>query len=220
MLKIRYYKVRLPKLPSITHITARARDLGSGSGIALLESSASNLVLRYTIIKQIESIQILDDGSEFTTQIPTIERQSARFFQSDRSLVLSLLDPSRSTRITSELLDKLFSGTEYFIEPLEISANMIQAHIKCFDSAKLVSAKIRDFRVYENAIGRLEISSKEGLPEELAPFLAGKYYKVDSLTYEVTHMYKRGLICYSNNGSIRVSGPLVDVAFPTFEQQL
>jgi len=149
-----------------------------------------------------------------------MERYSVRFFQAGADLMISLLDPSRGSRVTTEILSILVSKEEYFIEPLEINSNIIQRHIGGFDSSRLVSAKIRDFKVYENAIGRLEISSKDGLPEEIAPFLTGKYHKIDALTYAVTHQFQRGLICYMSSGTVRVSGPLVETAFPMFEHLL
>lgn len=219
MLKIRYYKLRVPQESGVASLASAAYKLGPENGISVLEFTSRNLVLKCTFTKQIETIQILSDGTEVRNQIPTMERYSVRFFQASAGLMLSLLDPPRGSRVTTEVLSKLVGIDEYFIEPLEIDAKMIRGHISSFDSARLVSAKIRDFKVYDNAIGRLEISSKDGLTEEIAPFLAGKYHKVDSLTYEVTHQFKRGLICYVNNGTVRVSGPLVEAAFPTFEQQ-
>ncbi|MBT9494692.1 MAG: hypothetical protein IV107_20595 [Paucibacter sp.] len=219
MLKIRYYRLRMSPEYGIASLACSAYKLGPESGISVLEFNSGNLVLRCTFTKQIETTQILSDGSEVRSQIPTMERHSVRFFQVSAGLMLSLMDPPRGSRVSTEVLSKLIGKDEYFIEPLEIDIKMIRGHISSFDSARLVSAKIRDFRVYDNAIGRLEISSKEGLSEEIAPFLAGKYHKVDSLTYEVTHQFKRGLICYVNSGTVRVSGPLVETAFPTFEQQ-
>jgi len=219
MLKIRYYKLRVGQESEIESLASAAYNLGPENGFSVLESSTRNLVLKCTFTKQIETTQILSDGSEVRTQIPTMEQYSVRFFQAGRGLMLSLLDPPRGSRVTTEVLGKLIGKDEYFIEPLDINTEMIRGHISSFDSARLVSAKIRDFKVYDNAIGRLEISSKVGLAEEIAPFLAGKYHKVDSLTYEVTHQFKRGLICYISSGTVRVSGPLVETAFPTFEQQ-
>lgn len=218
MLKIRYYKLRLPQVSGVESLASSAYRLGTENGISVLEATSGNLVLKCTFTKQIETTQILSDGTEVRNKIPTMEQFSVRFFQAAAGLMLSLLDPPRGSRVTTEVLSKLLGDEEYFIEPLEITPKMIRRHISSFDSARLVSAKIRDFRVYDNAIGRLEISSKDGLTEEIAPFLAGKYHKVDSLTYEVTHQFKRGLICYVNNGTVRVSGSLVEAAFPTFER--
>lgn len=219
MLKIRYYKLRVSKESGVASLASAAYKLGPENGVSVLEFTSINLVLKCTFTKQIETTQILSDGTEVRNQIPTMEQYSVRFFQAGAGLMLSLLDPPRGSRVTTEILSKLVGKDEYFIEPLEINAKMIREHISSFDSARLISAKIRDFKVYNNAIGRLEISSKDGLTEEIAPFLAGKYHKVDSLTYEVTHQFKRGLICYVNSGTVRVSGPLVETAFPTFEQQ-
>ena len=219
MLKVKYYKLRGLQGYGISSLASVAYKLGLENGMAVLEFTSRNLILQCTITKQIEATQILSDGSVVKSQIPTMEQYSVRFFQADTGLMFSLLDPPRGSRVTMEVLGKLLGNEDYFIEPLEISPKMIQGHISTFESARLVSAKIRDFKVYENAIGRLEISSKEGLAEEIAPFLVGKYHKVDSLTYEVTHQFRRGLICYVSNGTLRVSGPLVEIAFPTFEQQ-
>ncbi|MES2188732.1 MAG: hypothetical protein V4454_01310 [Pseudomonadota bacterium] len=220
MLKIRYYRLRLPPGIGINSVESSAYKLASSSGISVLRAAADELIVRYTSTRHIETIQILSDGSEVKTSIPTMEQYSLRFFQTNTDVLLSLLDPPRGLRITSEVLGLLLGQGNYFIETLEISSALIKRHIEIFDSVKLVSAKIRDFKVYENAIGRLEIGSKDGLSDEIAPFLAGKYYKTDSLTYEVTHQFQRGLICYSSNGTVRVSGPLVEIAFPTFELQI
>jgi hypothetical protein len=219
MLKIRYYRLRMSQELGVDSLASAAYKLGQDNGISVIESTSSHLVLKYTITKQIEATQILGDGSEVRTQFPTMERYSVRLFQTGAGLMLSLLDPPRGSRVTTEILDRLGGNREYFIEPLVISTEMIRGHVSGFDSARLVSAKIRDFKVYENAIGRLEISSKEGLPDEIAPFIGGKYHRIDSLTYEVTHQFQKGLICYVNNGTVRVSGPLVETAFPSFERQ-
>ena len=220
MLKIRYYKLRVQDRIGISSLTSKVFDLGISSGLEVIEANPRSLVLRFTAIRQLEATQILDDGSEAKTQIPTIERYVARFFKSDTTLMFSLSNPPRGSRIATEILELVLGGQQYFVEPLEISLKMIKGHISFFDSAKLVSAKIRDFRVYDNAVGRLEISSKEGLPDDIAPFLGGKYFKIDSLTYEISHDLVRGLICYFNSGTVRVSGPLIEAAFPTFEKQL
>ena len=220
MLKIRYYRLRLPSGFGINSLQLSAYKLESGSGISVLRASSDELVIRYTVTRHIETTQILSDGSAVKTSIPTMEQYSLRFFRANSGVILSLLDPPRGLRITSEVLGLLLGQSEYFIEVLEMSSGLIKGHIERFDSARLVSAKIRDFKVYENAVGRLEIGSKDGLSEEIAPFLAGKYYKIDSLTYEITHQFQRGLICYSSNGTVRVSGPLVEIAFPTFELDL
>lgn len=201
-------------------LASTAYRVGENGGISVVQASSNELFLQYTITRQIEATQIMSDGSEVRTFVPTMERHSIRLFQAAEGLVLSLLDPARGSRVTTEVLSKLVGKEEYFIEPLEISTKMIRVHVSEFDSARLVSAKVRDFRVYDSAVGRLEVSSKEGLADEIAPFLAGKYYKIDSLTYEITHQFKRGLICYSNNGTVKVSGPLVEVVFPTFERLL
>ena len=220
MLKIRYYKLRLPNDAGVSMLASTAYRVGENGGISVVQASSNELFLQYTITRQIEATQIMSDGSEVRTFVPTMERHSIRLFQAAEGLVLSLLDPARGSRVTTEVLSKLVGKEEYFIEPLEISTKIIRVHVSEFDSARLVSAKVRDFRVYDSAVGRLEVSSKEGLADEIAPFLAGKYYKIDSLTYEITHQFKRGLICYSNNGTVKVSGPLVEMVFPTFERLL
>ena len=220
MLKIRYYKLRLPNDAGVSMLASTAYRVGENGGISVVQASSNDLVLQYTTTRQIEATQIMSDGSEVRTFVPTMERHSIRLFQAAEGLVLSLLDPARGSRVTTEVLSKLVGKEDYFIEPLEISTKMIRVHVSEFDSARLVSAKVRDFRVYDSAVGRLEVSSKEGLADEIAPFLAGKYHKIDSLTYEVTHQFKRGLICYSNSGTVKVSGPLVEVVFPTFERLL
>jgi hypothetical protein len=219
MLKIRYYRIRVPgatNLNSLEGAAYRARP----SGVSVLRASSAELVLRYTRARHLQAIQLLDDGSEVKTSIPTVEQCSMRLFGSNGEFILSVLDPPRGQRVAVELLTHLLEAQEFFMEPLEVAASLIQRHIRLFDAARLVSAKVRDFKVSDTAVGRLEVTSKSGLPDEIAPFLAGKYYRVDSLTYEVTHQFQRGLMQYASSGTLRVSGPLVEVAFPMFEKLL
>lgn len=219
MLKIRYYRIRVPSAKNLASLEAaayRARP----SGVTVLRASSTELVLKYARARQLEAIQVLDDGSEVKTSIPTIEQCSMRIFGSSSEFILSLLDPPRGQRVAVEILSHLLEAEEFFIEPLEVTSALIQRHVGLFDAARLVSAKVRDFKVSDTAVGRLEVTSKSGLPDEIAPFLLGKYYRMDSFTYEVTHQFQRGLVHYASSGTVRVSGPLVEVAFPEFEKLL
>jgi len=220
MLKIRYYRLRLPSGFEFNSLESAVFKIASTGALFVSRASKDEIVVRYTTTRQIETIQILFDGSEIKSLIPTMSQYSLRFFQSKNNVILSLTDPPRGIRITSEVLSLIFDNKDYFIEPLEITTTLIRRHINSFDSARLVSAKIRDFKVYDNAIGRLEITSKDGLADEIAPFLTEKYYKIDLLTYEITHEFQRGLISYFSNGTIRASGPLTEIAFPAFESKL
>lgn len=219
MLKIRYYRIRVPGVTSLSALE-KAAYRARPRGVSVLRASSTELVLKYTRARQLEAIQILDDGSEVKTSVPTVEQSSMRLFGSNGEFILSLLDPPRGQRVAVEVLTHLLEAQEFFIESLEVAATLIQNHISHFDAARLVSAKVRDFKVSDTAVGRLEVTSKSGLPTEIASFLAGKYYRVDSLTYEVTHQFQRGLLHYASSGTLRVSGPLVEVAFPMFEELL
>ncbi|MDI4634037.1 hypothetical protein J7U46_13345 [Pelomonas sp. V22] len=218
MLKVRYVRLKLDPVV-LKSLSQRAYSLGS-SQLQVVQVDSSGFVLRYTTIRHLSAIEILGDGTERTTSIPTMERHSLRIFTAGSHAFMALLDPPRGSRIQTDVLSALIPDQNYFLEPLEISKPLISRHIKEFDSARLVSAKVRDLRITENAVGRLEVTSKEGLEDDLAPMLQGKFYRIDSMTYEVTHDFKRGLVTYISNGTVRVTSPLVEVAFPKFEHVL
>ena len=109
-------------------------------------------------------------------------------------------------------------GGQYFYESMEIDEALVKKHVAKFDAARLVSAKVRDFAVYEGAVGRFEVTSKNGLMGEIAPFLQGKYYRVDSLTYELTHKFSNFLVTYSSGGGIKVNDNYLDLLLPSFEK--
>ncbi|WP_155416773.1 hypothetical protein [Burkholderia vietnamiensis] len=221
MLKIRYFRLRLPVSLSEFAVLASTASVEVGQGrIFVVRSNAEELILRYTQTRLISAVRILDDGSEIRTSVETMERRDVRIFSRPGGLFLSIIDPPRSVKFIEEVLEKTLAGKSYFIEALELTRAIVELHVAKFDAARLVSAKVRDFMVYDGAVGRMEITSKSGLQQAVAPFLEGKYYKIDSLTYEVTEGFTQGLVYYSSNGTIRVSGPLVDVAFPLFEASL
>lgn len=220
MLKVRYSRLRISRsIESFASLCRKWRSSDS-SRLKVTKVSERDVVLNYTSVRYITVTEILDDGTEVKKPIATMEQHSFRIFKGAVDMYLSVLNPGRGTKLVEKLLEEVLGAEQYFLEPLEISTALIDLHVSRFAVAKLVSAKLRDFRVYESAVGRLEITSKAGLPTEIAPFLEGKFYRMDSLTYEVTDNFVQGLICYSSGGSVRVSGPLVDVAFPLFESGL
>lgn len=218
MLKVRYF--RFKTAGGITALKRAVNRLDHRSPVVVTRLEDADIVFTHTVSREVQVIEALPDGEEVVKSYPSIERRLIRAFMRDDNVFFSIVDPPRSGRAMSDALSVLLPDVQFFLEPLEISLPLITAHTKNFSSARLVSAKVRDFQVTTSSVGRLEVTSKEGLPEEIAPFLEGKFYRLDSVAYEVTHDFTRGLITYSSNGTVRVSGPLVDVAFPSFESVL
>lgn len=217
MLKVRYFKVKIPN--GIIGFSKSAASLATidNSPLRVIQSSKSEVVFNYACSRLVAIRRISGDGSETIESIQTVDIHNLRLFEGKDNQYLSIIDPPRSARLLTEMLDRIIGNDQFFIEPMEFSPELIMAHATKFDSARLVSAKVRDFEVYEGAVGRLEISSQNGLIQTIAPFLENKFYRVDALTYEVSQKYTQGLIYYYRNGTLKVSDPLVDLAFPTFE---
>lgn len=221
MLKVRYFRVRLPfSLSEFGELAIAGRGQSATSRVAVAGRSEKEVILRYHVTRLITTYQILSDGTQVQEQVPTMEIHSIRLFQRGEDLFLCIVDPPRGLKLIGELLEAVLGSSDYFFEPLTLTTAMIQRHVSKFETARLVSAKVRDFQVYEGAIGRLEITSQGGLQPEIAPFLKDKFHRIDALTYDVTVGFAQGLVYYSSNGTIRASAPLVEVAFPTFEASL
>jgi hypothetical protein len=159
-----------------------------------------------------------DDGEVIWEPIETIDQVLVRMFRGKKAIVLSAINPPRSSKYIETLMSEVVGQSGYFYEPLEINEATIKKHISKFEVTRLVSAKVKDFAVYEGAVGRFEVTSKHGLKDEIAPFLDGKYYRLDSLTYEVTHKFATFLIMYSSNGALKVNENYLDMLLPSFER--
>lgn len=221
MLKVRYFRVRLPgTLVEFAEAAANKQNQKSSSKIQILRRSNNEVTLSYTIVRFVSIRHYLNDGSEVVESTPTMDQHSMRLFQIANMTYLSSIDPPRGSKIIIELFDEVLEGMNYFVEPLELTAPLIEKHVANFDSARLVSAKVSDFEVYDGAIGRLEIASQAGLQAGIAPFLTNKFHRIDALTYEVTYRLTHGLIYYTRNGTVKVSDSLVDRAIPLFESCL
>lgn len=215
MLKVRYFRVNLP-CDALAFANAIAQQ-GDASAVKVVHSSKDDVAFTFSSSRLVQIRKIMKDGSELIEAIPTIDIYSFRLFQTQQQQYLSIIDPPRGSRLVSDLLELIIGNDQYYIEPLEFTPALIKKHAKKFDSARLVSAKVRDFEVYEGAIGRLEITSQNGLLPSIAPFLENKFHRIDALTYEVSQKFTQGLIYYYRNGTLKVSRPLVEVAFPAFE---
>lgn len=218
MLKVRYSQVRLPC--SIKEFGDAALLASRAGRLLVARRSAAEVVLRLFIRRQIPTLQLFPDGSESRSTVETVDVKSVRLFGQNRRTYSAIADPARGSSVTDQMFRHVLGEESVPCEPLVLSQDLIDRHVAMFDAARLVSAKVRDFMVYEGAVGRLEVTSHSGLKPGIASFLDGKFYRVDSLTYEVTAGFTKGLVHYSSGGTIRVSGPLVDVAFPAFEELL
>jgi hypothetical protein len=221
MRKLRYFKVRLPcdlNVFSVYAIKASAAE--PKRRLTVVSAAGDQVLIRMTIDRTVSTVDILEDGTEVHRTLSASERRSVRFFQRGSVTYVALEDPPRGTSMLRDLFELTLRGTDYFLEAFEIDAVLVAAHAAQFDAAKLVSAKVRDFSVYEGATGRLEITSHAGLDPAIAPFLAGAFYRMESFTYELTLGRDQGLVQYGATGTLRASNHLAEIVFRLFEGQL
>jgi hypothetical protein len=218
MLKVRYFRIQISREISgfIEAITKRT-SFSDNSSIEINRISKEDVAFDYALPRLIPIRRIAEDGSQSIETISTIDIYSLRFFRTDKNQYLSIVDPPRGARLITSLLDQILGGGQYFLEPMELTPDIISKHVKKFESARLVSAKVRDFEVYKGAVGRLEITSQSGLMPCIAPFLENKFHRIDALTYEVSQHFNQGLVYYYRNGTLKASGPLVELAFRNLE---
>lgn|GEM_PF-3270699 len=191
------------------------------SGRIMVEDVADDglsITLRVFFSRTISIARRRDDGEVIWEPVETVDQVLVRMFKGKKTIVLSAINPPRSSKYVDILMSEVVGQSGYFYEPLEISEATIKKHVSKFDLARLVSAKVKDFAVYEGAVGRFEVTSKHGLKNDIAPFLDGKYYRLDSLTYEVTHKFVTFLIMYSSNGALKVNDNYLDMLLPSFEK--
>ena len=217
MLRMRYFRLAVPEdfWTVASEIPDKVRS-GPTENISISQRAPHEIILRYRTIRQITTCQILPDDSIVNTTIPTMSQYAIRIFQRGDTY-LSIIDPPQGSKVIASVLNDILAEKRYSFEPLEINLPMIERHVAAFDAARLVSAKVKDFQVYEGAVGRLEIASKSGLKPEIAPFIGNKFHRIESLTYEITHGFVQGLVQYSSSGTVKVSSQLVEKAFPLFE---
>ncbi len=217
--KIRFFVVNLGF--SIEELVAQIKVVANrvpGKVVVVDVGRESKSISLYVFVAREISIARRDESGDVTWEtVETVDRVPMRIYSARKSIVISAINPPRGSRYVDVLMSEVCEDEGYFFEPLEITEPMIRKHVAKFDSARLVSAKVRDFAVYEGAVGRFEVTSKNGLKEEIAPFLEGKYYRMDSLTYELTHRAASFLVAYSNNGGIKVNSNHLDVMLSSFE---
>jgi hypothetical protein len=218
--KVRYFRLKIPLLLSELIAKCLSWRTEDGRVLQVIRHGEREVVFCLTTIRYLTVTEFGDGGSTIKRRVPTMEQHTFRVFFGVENMYVSILNPTRGSRAVDVFFEEISGSSPYFLEPLEITQGLIDRHIGHFASSRLVSAKIKDFKVFDDAVGRLEVTSKNGLPPEIAPFLKGKFHRVDALTYEVTYNYVNGLVWYSSAGTVRVSGPLVEVAFPFFEANL
>ena len=221
MLKIRYFRVELPGgIAGLSDTLSYKHQAQLLRSIKIIEANSCRINLSYAATRNVAIRSILDDGSEIADTVTTVDLYMLSLFSSKKETYLSIIDPPRGARLISNLLDEIFDEDQFFLEPVEFTPQLINKHIKKFDAARLVSAKVRDFAVYDGAVGRLEITSQSGLMPTIAPFLENKFHRVDALTYEISNKFIQGLAFYYRNGTLKLTEPLIPIALRSFEECL
>lgn len=221
MLKLRYFQIRLPcSFLEFARLALAVQADSSASDITVIKHQKKQIDLSASFTRYIATRTFATDGSVVVANVPTVDTYRIKLFAEKNKFFLSCADPPRGSRFISDIFTKILGNDDYFFQAVELDYVTIEKYIAHFNSFKLVSAKVRDFHVYDGAVGRLEISSQDGLMDGIAPFLKGKHYKVDALTYSVSQGMSHGLIYFSRNGTLRVSDAFGDVAIPLFEQVL
>jgi hypothetical protein len=220
MLKVRYYGVRLGC--TLGDFSGIIKASTSEFSVELIDHTGTDVQFAWSVPRQVALKRVVD-GEMTLEWAETFESYQARLFQAGKGeFFLCVLEPPRGHKAIITLFEKLLDriNLEFYVEQLEITKPIIDLFVQRFESFKLVAAKVRDFAVYAGAVGRLEVASHQGLSENIAPFLENKYFVIDSVSYEITHEMKKGLITFSRNGTLRVSEPITEIVIPTFERVL
>lgn len=218
MRRFKYLRVRVPQAVIRNH--SKNLDFYSDQGLSVVRANSRDISLEFTATRNLSVVKILADGSVVRTNVPTMERYLARLRVSGGGGFLVLEDAPRGTRIQDDILRILCRDDDYYFEPLQITTEMISKHVANFDLFKLVTAKVRDLRLSDSVVCRIEVSSKEGVGDELNRLVQGKFHRLDSMTFEIIHQFQKGLITYSSGGVLRVADSLADEALNVFEDAL
>lgn len=218
--KVRFFAVKFEfsKDQLISRVKAASRRVPQKIVLSDVDEARPSASLYLFHPRIISIAKRSDDGEVVWDSVETVDRIAVKIQISRQRAVISAINAPRSTKFIDFLMSELCQGEQYFFESMEIDSALAKKHTLKFDAARLVSAKVRDFAVYEGAVGRFEVTSKNGLIDDIAPFLKGKYYKMDSLTYEITHGFSNFLVTYSSGGGIKVNEHYLDVLLSSFEK--
>ncbi|WP_454764375.1 hypothetical protein [Cupriavidus campinensis] len=218
--KIRFFSVTFdfPRDELISRVIAASRRVPDKITLADFDEARPSASLYLFQPRNISIARRNEDGEVVWDSVETVDRIAVKIHISKQYAVISAINSPRSSKFVDMLMSELCSDTKYFYEAMEIEEALVKKHVSKFDAARLVSAKVRDFAVYEGAVGRFEVTSKNGLVDDIAPFLRGKFYRVDSLTYELTHGFSNFLVTYSSGGGIKVNENHLDLLLTTFEK--
>ena len=112
MLKVRYVRLRFD-LEVFKSLAERASRLG-GKRLETVQVDSTGVIFLYTTVRQLNAVEILPDGTEVKTSVPTMERHSVRIFRAGATFYMALIDPPRGTRIQSDVLSLLMPEQEFF----------------------------------------------------------------------------------------------------------
>lgn len=218
--KIRFYSVTFdfPRDELISRVKSASRRASEKIILADLDEQRPSASLYLFHPRTISIARRNEDGEVIWDSVETVDRIAVKIHISKQHAVISAINSPRSSKFVDVLMSELCSGGKYFYEAMGIEEALVKRHVSKFDAARLVSAKVRDFAVYEGAVGRFEVTSKNGLMDDIAPFLRGKFYRVDSFTYELTHGSSNFLVTYSNGGGIKVNENYLDLLLTTFQK--
>ncbi|MDM8356044.1 hypothetical protein [Pandoraea communis] len=219
-IKVRFFlaKLNIPNENLISRLKSAAHNHPDNIEIEEADETSGRASISIISSRLVTIFRRNENGEISTESIDTLDQTSINLLTTKKGVLISAISPPRGAKYIEFLLEALSPNDLYFYEPLEITDKIIKKHVSKFEVSKLVSAKIRDFSVYDGAVGRLEIASKNGLTDEIAPFLIGKNFKIDTLTYEISHRFSNFSISYSSNGTVKFNKNHIDQLLSSFER--
>lgn len=219
--RYRWYRIQLPSgsldLPDI--LANHPFVANASQGFTKAEGSLGGLIYRFLWRSKVVITQFDDSGAPAYQEVTTVNFTDFAIINIEGITFLRIENPGRSIRDLLNAIEALV-GLGFTCKPVTFEGSKPTTVFEEIETIKLIGLKVIDAVLDEDLVARMEFASKQGITLEKLTILEGVPNKIESASYELIYEGVKGVLAFTSNGTVKISGRLAPRLLHLVEQDL
>ncbi len=219
--RYRWYRIQLPSGASdFSGVIAKHPLVANANqGFMRVEGSLGAFIYRFLWRSKVVIAQFDDHGTPSYQEVATVNFTDFAIVSIEGVTFLRIENAGRSIRDLLNAIEALV-GLGFTCKPVTFENSKPTTVFEKIETIKLIGLKVIGAVLGKDLVARMEFASKQGITLDKLTILEGVPHKIESASYELIYEGVKGLLAFTSNGTVRVSGQLAPRLIHLVEQDL
>ena len=219
--RFRWYRFQLPRgTPDLAEvIDGHPLSQETNQGFTRINGALGHIIHRFLWRSKVVVTQFDDSGTPAYQEVATVNFTDFSILYIDDVAFLRIENPGRSIKDLLNALESMV-GLGFTCKPVTFDTRKPTTVFESIEVIKLIGLRVTGVVLGEDLVASMEFASKVGITPEKITVLTGVNHKTESSIYELIYGGLRGLLSFSSNGTVKVSGQLAPRLIHLIEEDL